>query len=135
MGHHRNAERIRALYAAFAARDLQRVLENLADDAVFHFQPEGPNGGDHKGREAITRALAAGFELTGGTQALEVENVFANDDHAVVVLHETATRTDGATLDMEEVHLLTLDADGKITNLWDLPSDPDVHDAFFAGRP
>lgn len=65
---------------------------------------------------------------------LDVKDVFADDNHAVVVVHETATRTDGATLDMDEVHLLTIDPDGKITNLWDVPADPDVPDAFFDGR-
>ena len=36
--------------------------------------------------------------------------------------------------DMEEAHVLTIRADGKVTNLWDLPSDPEVHDRFFDGK-
>ena len=43
-----------------------------------------------------------------------------------------ATRTDGASLDVEEAHVLTID-DGRITNLWDLPDDPEAHDRFFDG--
>jgi hypothetical protein len=35
---------------------------------------------------------------------------------------------------MEEAHVLTIRADGKVTNLWDLPSDPEVHDRFFDGK-
>ena len=58
----------------------------------------------------------------------------ADDEHAVVSLRETANRTDGATLDNEEAHVLTIDAAGKITNLWDLPVDPEKHDRFFDGR-
>jgi hypothetical protein len=30
--------------------------------------------------------------------------------------------------------VLTVDADGKITNLWDLPVDAEVHDRFLDGR-
>jgi ketosteroid isomerase-like protein len=49
------------------------------------------------------------------------------------VLRETATRNDGATLDMEESHVLSM-RDGKVTHVWDLPTDPEAHDRFFDGR-
>jgi ketosteroid isomerase-like protein len=116
------------------AGDLDGALKDLAPDGVFHFTGEGPNSGDHKGVEAISTALVNIFELTGGTQALDIKSVYADDRHAVVVLNETATRTDGVKLDIDEVHVLALDGEGRITDLWDLPSDPDVHDKFFDGR-
>jgi len=134
MAQHPNVARVRDAYAAFAKGDLNTALGDLADNAVFHFNGDGPNSGDHKGREAIEAALISNFELTGGTQVLDIHDVFADDLHAVVALRETATRTDGAALDVEEAHVLTFDADGKITNLWDLPTDPEVHDRFFDGR-
>lgn len=134
MGEHPNVARVRDAYTAFSKADLDSALKDLADDGVFHFNGDGPNSGDHKGREAVSKALIAAFEATGGTQTLDVKDVFADDHHAIVVLHESATRTDGATLSVDEVHVLTLDAEGKITNLWDLPRDPDAHDAFFDGK-
>ncbi len=134
MGEHVNVGRVRDAYAAFAKGDLDNALKDLADDCVFHFGGHGPNSGDHKGRAAIEKALIANFEMTGGTQALDIKGVFADDQHATVVLHETAIRTDGATLAVDEVHVLTIDSDGKITNLWDLPADADVHDSFFDGE-
>jgi ketosteroid isomerase-like protein len=134
MAEHPNVQRIRDAYAAFAAGDLTAALKDVAPDGVFHFNGEGPNSGDHKGTEAISTALVALFELTGGTQVLDIKSVFADDLHGVVVLHESATRTDGAKLDIDEVHVLALDAEGRITDLWDLPTDPDVHDRFFDGR-
>jgi uncharacterized protein len=134
MAEHPNVGRVRDAYAAFAVGDLDAALKDLADDAVFHFGGQGPNSGDHRGRSAIDQALIANFELTGGTQTLDIRGIYADDEHAVVVLRETATRTDGAALDIDEVHVLKLDADGKITDLWDLPTDPDVHDGFFDGR-
>jgi hypothetical protein len=72
--------------------------------------------------------------LTGGTQKLEIHGIFADDQHAVVSLRETASRPDGATLDVEEAHVLTINPEGKVTNLWDLPTDPEAHDRFFDGR-
>jgi hypothetical protein len=133
MAEHPNVARVRDAYGAFAKGDLNAALVDLADDAVFHFKGEGVLSGDHKGRAAIEKALIGGFELTGGTQKFDISGVFADDRHAAVVLRETATRNDGATLDIEEVHVLAFDADGKITDLWDLPTDHDVHNRFFDG--
>lgn len=134
MSEHPNVARVRDAYAAFAKADLDGALADLADDAVFHFTGEGPNSGDHKGRDAIATALVNIYQLTGGTQKLDIHNIYADDKHAVVSLRETATRTDGATLDIEEAHVLAIGDDGKITDFWDLPTDPDVHDRFFDGR-
>ena len=134
MAEHPNVGRARDAYAAFAAGDLDAALKEVADDGVFHFGGDGPLSGDHHGRPAIDQALIGTFELTGGTQTLDIRGIYADDDHAVVVLRETATRNDGATLDIDEVHVLKIDGDGKITDLWDLPTDPDVHDGFFDGK-
>ena len=134
MAEHPNVKRVRDAYAAFDKGDLNGALADLADDAVFHFTGEGPLSGDHTGRAEIEKALIGTFELTGGTQKLEIHGIFADDQHAVVALHETASRPDGATLDVEEAHVITMNPAGQITNLWDLPTDPDAHDRFFDGR-
>lgn len=133
MAEHVNVGRVRSAYDAFANADLDGALKDLSGDAVFHFKGDGPNSGDHKGRAAIEKALIANYELTGGTQKLDVKGIYADDQHAVVVLRETATRNDGATLDMDEVHVMAI-SDGKITDLWDLPTDEAAHDTFFDGK-
>ena len=51
MAEHPNVARVRAAYAAFDKSDLNGALADLAVDAVFHFTGEGPNSGDHKGRD------------------------------------------------------------------------------------
>jgi ketosteroid isomerase-like protein len=130
---HPNVQRVRSAYEAFAAADLAGALKDLAPNAVFHFKGSGPLSGDHTGVEAISKALIGTFELTGGTQKLDINSIFADDDHGVVVLRETASRPDGATLDVDEVHVLAIDGEGRITDLWDLPSDPESHDRFFDG--
>ncbi|HEY4396703.1 MAG TPA: nuclear transport factor 2 family protein [Acidimicrobiia bacterium] len=134
MSEHPNVAVVRAAYAAFDKSDLNRALADLAVDAVFHFTGDGPNSGDHKGREAIEAALIRNYELTGGTQKLDIHSIFADDKHAIVTMRETAGRADGATLDMEEAHILGIDPEGKITDLWDVPVDPEAHDRFFDGR-
>ncbi|MGQ0466266.1 MAG: nuclear transport factor 2 family protein [Sporichthyaceae bacterium] len=135
MAEHPNALRIRSAYAKFATGDLPAVLETFAPDAVFHVGGEGPNAGDYKGRAAIGEQLVNGARETGGSQRFEIRGVFADDRHAVVATRETATRArDGAVIDVEEVHLMTLDPDGRIVGFWDIPADPDAHNAFFDGR-
>ena len=133
MAEHPNVAVARNAYESFAKGDLEGALADLADDCVFHFGGVGPNSGDHAGREAIAAALVKNFELTGGNWALEIRGVFADDHHAAVVLHETASRPDGATIDVDEVHVLRL-RDGKVTDLWDLPDDFQAHDDFFDGK-
>ncbi|HXQ60433.1 MAG TPA: nuclear transport factor 2 family protein [Acidimicrobiales bacterium] len=134
MAEHPNVQRIRDAYAAFTAGDLTAGLKDLAPDGVFHFNGTGPLSGDHKGIDEITAALVGLFELTAGTQKLEINGVYADDRHGVVMVHETASRPDGATLDVDEVHVLAIDYEGRITDLWDLPSDPETHDRFFDGK-
>ena len=101
MAEHPNVAIVRNAYESFAKGDLDGALADLADDCVFHFGGDGPNSGDHKGREAITAALIKNFELTAGTQALDIRGIYADDDHAAVVLHETASRPDGASIALE----------------------------------
>ncbi len=71
MAEHPNVAIVRSAYESFNKGDLDGALADLADDCVFHFGGDGPNSGDHKGREAITAALIKNFELTAGTQALD----------------------------------------------------------------
>ncbi len=133
MAEHPNVAVVRNAYEAFGRGDLEGALRDLADDCVFHFGGDGPNSGDHKGKDAITAALIANFELTAGTQALDIRSIYADDDRAVVVLHETASRPDGASLSVDEAHVLNL-RDGQVTDLWDVPEDVQAHDDFFDGK-
>lgn len=133
MAEHPNVQRVRDAYGALSVGDLSAGLKDLAPQAVLHIKGSGPLSGDHTGIDAIGTALTGLFALTAGTLTLDVTSVFAGDHHAVVVLHESASRPDGATLDVEEVHVLAIDDEGHITDLWDLPSDPDAHERFFDG--
>lgn len=135
MTEHPNVITMRGAYAELAAGNLPGLLGYFAPDAIFHVGGNGPLTGQHKGREAIAEALTQGVLSTGGTQRFEVRGIFADDRHAVVVTRETATRaTDGRQLDVEEVHLFSLNPDGSVAEIWDIPADHEAHDAFFDGR-
>ena len=100
---------------------------------MFHFNGFGPLSGDHTSLDEIDAALVGAFERQD-TPKLDIASIFADDHHGVVVLRETASRPDGATLDVDEVHVLAIDGEGRITDLWDLPNDPESHDRFFDGQ-
>jgi hypothetical protein len=134
MPEHPNVHMIRQAYDAFAAGDLAAALKDVAPDGVFHIGGKGPHSGDHRGVDEISAAFIALFEVSGGTLKLDISGIYADDHHGVVVLRETASRADGATLDIDEVHVLALDGEGRITDFKDLPSDPDAHDRFFDGE-
>ena len=50
---------------------------------MFHFTGEGPNSGDHRGRDDIEAALITNFELTGGTQKLDIHSISGLTKYAV----------------------------------------------------
>jgi ketosteroid isomerase-like protein len=134
MAEHPNALRIRRAYDALAVGDVAVALGQMSPRAVLHFNGTGPLGGDHVGPDAIAAALVGIAQYTAGTQKIEVHRVFADDMHGIVLLRESGSRPDGATLSVEEAHVLSLDGDGLITDIWDVPDDPDSHDRFFDGR-
>lgn len=132
MATHPNVEILQRGYAAFAAADLEGALQDLADDVLWHVGGDGPLSGDYKGKDAVSAFFVKVFEFTGGTIRFDVLNAFADDQHAVVHVHENATRArDGADLDMDEAHVFHV-RDGKVVEFWDVPDDPTVHDAFFS---
>jgi ketosteroid isomerase-like protein len=133
MPEHPNVQRIRDTYAAFAAGDLTAALKDLAPAGILHFQGSGPLSGNRMGVDNIKAALVGAYMLTAGTRRFEISRIFADDHHGVVVMRETASRPDGATLDVNEVHIIAYDDEGRITDLWDLPSDPEAHERFFDG--
>jgi uncharacterized protein len=134
MAEHPNVKAIRDAYAAFAAGNLSEALTGFAPAAVLHFSGSGPLSGRHMGFHNITTVLVDAYRLTAGTRKFDIMSIYADDHHGVVVMRETASRPDGATLDVTEAHVLAFDSEGRITDIWDLPDDPEAHDRFFDGQ-
>ncbi|MGH9187159.1 MAG: nuclear transport factor 2 family protein [Acidimicrobiales bacterium] len=118
----------RGAYETFAQGDLENVLSAMTDDAVWHACGSGPLSGPHHGKAAIADFFVAGFERTGGTLKVDVDEIFADGRHTVAVVRETATRaSDGlALLGRCTWHV---DDDGRLVEAWSIPDDLD---AFFS---
>lgn len=120
---HRNAALVRALFDAFARRDLTAILAVVPEDVVWHFPGRhGRIAGTHRGRDAVLAFLASVEELTGGTFHLDLLDVTASDTHAVALFRGQGTRA-GRTLDNPTALVLRI-AGGRIVEIhefvWDL---------------
>lgn len=136
MSEHPNVARIVKGYERFAARDLEGVIDLLADDIVWHVPTVGDRTVQRRGRDDVAAYLIGLYEHTGGTLELDVLEVFADDHHAVAHVRETATRAaDGERLDVREAHVFHLNSAGQAVEFWDIPADLHAHVDFFSGAP
>lgn len=131
VGDHPNAARIRALFSAFRARDLEAIRGALAEDAVWHFPGRvGQLAGSHAGHAGIFGFLARVGELTGGTFELELEDVLASDTHAVALFRGRARRGE-RELDNPTCLKIRLEG-GRAAEIWEYVWDLYEVDRFWS---
>lgn len=131
MKDHPNAARIRGLFDAFRARDVEAIRESLSEDAVWHFPGrQGRLAGSHRGHAAIFAFLARVGELTEGTFELELEDVLANDSHAVAFFRGRARRGD-RRLDNPTCLKIRLE-NGRAAEIWEFVWDLAAVDRFWS---
>jgi len=112
--------RAQALYAALNAGNLDRAAEYLSDDLVFH-SPVFPQP---VGKGAL---VAASQRIVDATDeyTLEIHDILANDQHVVAVFVVRGRRGE-RVLNERGVHVLHLDDEGKVAELWAV-TDPKPH--------
>jgi uncharacterized protein len=80
---HPHEEVFKRTYEAFTAGDLEALAELFANDVVWHTPGRNPLSGDYEGRDATFASFTREFELSGGTYAVQLHDVLADDDHTV----------------------------------------------------
>ena len=115
---HPNEERLRDLYAVFAKGDLPGFLEGCTDDVTFTVPGNTPGSGTFTKATFIDWIVGV-LGQTGGTFREDVLDVFANDEHGVLLLHHEFDR-DGAHREYETAHVVTL-RDGRIASWEERP--------------
>ena len=119
---HPNAARVRQLFAAFRAGDLETITATISDNAIWHFPGRhGRLAGDHAGRDAILAFLVNVQGLSERTFHLDLIDVVAGDDNAVALFRGHAMR-DGKTLDNPTCLRMQM-RDGQITEVWEFVWD------------
>ena len=110
---HKNEESLRALYTRFAQGDLQAFLEACTDDVTFVVPGNTPGSGTYT-KTDFAEWITGVLGQTSGTFKEDVLDVFANDEHALLLLHHEFER-DGAHREYETAHICTL-RDGRISS-------------------
>ena len=128
---HPNEELVRTGYAAFLGGDLAALNDLFADDIVWHAPGRNQLSGDFHGKDEVFGQFAKVFELTEGSFSLEIHDVLADDEHAVVLTKATGSRPDGRTLEDTSVQVFHV-ADGKVVEQWLHPGDQYATDEFWA---
>jgi uncharacterized protein len=133
---HSNAVVVRRYFDAFAAGDLATMVDLLSEQTVWHL----PTGGTRLSQNPTVSGLSALYEMgirnveaSEGTFRFDVERVFAGDQFAAVISHNTAS-ANGRTLDLHMVIQFKLE-NGKIVEVWESPDDIDAFSSFWSDCP
>lgn len=127
-----NVERMQKGYDAFGKGDLDALRELFSADIVWHSGGNNALSGDYKGLDEVFGLFGKLFEMTEGTFQQEVHDLLASDKHAVAITRATAQRSDGRTLDTNQVAVFHMSPEGKVTEAWLVPADQQATDAFFS---
>jgi ketosteroid isomerase-like protein len=115
---HPNEDQLRNLYAVFAKGDLQGFLDGCSDDVTFTVPGNTPASGVFSRSEFIDW-ISGVIGQTQGTFQEEVLDVFANDDHGVLLLHHEFDR-EGIHREYRTAHICTL-RNGQISSWTEHP--------------
>lgn len=126
----RNADAVRRIFGAFAEKNGYALREVFAPDAVWTVPGAGTMAGVYHGRDAIFGFLGRLPKETGGTYSSELVDVLASDERAAALYRARGHRS-GRELELEQVLLFRF-ADGVVTEVLALPSDPMAFDSFWA---
>lgn len=131
MTEHPNAQRVRELFAAFRQGDIETVRGVIPEHAVWHFPGRrGRLAGSHRGRDAVFAFLMQVQALTNHTFHLDLEDVVANDTHAVAFFRGHGERN-GKHLDNPTCLRMRLE-NGQVVEVWEFVWDLFAVDDFWS---
>ena len=128
---HPNAQVIHGLIDAFLTGDFERFMDGFTEDAVFRVAGDNIISGEYRSKPVIRDYFIRLGQVTGGSMRIDVDEVLAGDQHAVMFIHVTTDRK-GMHLEAECAEAFRLNDDGKITESWFLYEDQAAYDAFYA---
>ena len=112
---------IREAYAAFGRGDVDGYLQPCTADFIFEAPGRGGISGVYVGKSGLYELARKAMEITGGTFQEQVEDVLANEQHAVVLAWHHFTR-DGVSRDYKTAHVYEIH-DGRLAHCYEQPRD------------
>jgi|GraSoiStandDraft_42_1057292.scaffolds.fasta_scaffold317757_1 ketosteroid isomerase-like protein len=128
-GEHPNAALAREGMEASMRGDMQWFGEHLDDNVSWHIGGNSAAAGTLQGKEQVLQFFGQMGGDAGGMR-LDLHDVMATDDHAVVLGTAHLTAPDGDTIDYNFVNVFHI-RDDKVTDAWGLTENDAVTDAFF----
>jgi ketosteroid isomerase-like protein len=119
---HPNETVLRDAYAAFARGDLDGYLRPCESDFCFRVPGNSRLCGAYVGKDGLYDLAGRAMAITNGTFQEDVEDVLANDRHAVVLARHRFTR-DGRRYDYRTAHVYEI-VDGRLARCFEQPRDP-----------
>jgi ketosteroid isomerase-like protein len=120
---------IRKAYVAFGRGDVEGYLQACTTDFSFNIPGNGGISGIWVGKEGLHDLANKAMALSTGTFHEEVEDVLANDQHAVVLARHRFVR-DGSPKDYRTAHVYEV-RNGQLARCFEQPQDPAAfHDAW-----
>jgi ketosteroid isomerase-like protein len=127
---HPNAAVVRSAYEAVERGDMEAFTSVLDDDILWHESMPGFEG-TYRGHNETLALLGRVFAQTGmELHGIEIDHVLADDTHAAVLLETTVT-VGGRRESSRYVDVYRL-RDGKLTEHWHLPLDPNAEVELYA---
>lgn len=121
MAEHPNIARMRDGYAAFAKGDFDTLNDMFAEDVLWHVDGRSQLAGEYRGRDAVYGFFGRLMELTEGSFHLDVLALLADDDHAMALVNQSASRG-GHRAETLNVHVFRM-RDGVVLESWDASTD------------
>ena len=125
-----NADLIRRGYDAFARADLPAVFEMLDAGVTWHVPGSSPLSGAYQGHGEVGGFFARTMELSGGTFAIDVQDILAAGDRVVVLCTVSAERH-GQSWSSPEVHVWRVSG-GRAVDFREFQGDEQTEDAFWS---
>ena len=121
---------IRKAYDDFANGNIPAVLEAFDTSITWHVPGHSPLSRDYKGHDEVVGFFKHTMALSGGTFAIEVHHVLAEEDVVVVLVTVKAERN-GRSAAFPEVHVWRL-ANRKVTEFREFQGDEQAEDRFWS---
>ncbi len=119
------------VYDQFVKGGIGAIIHLWGDDAVWHIQGRnGPLARDWHGKYGVNDFFRQLLDMCLGTFELEVRDILANRERAVVFVHERARR-DGVLYEVDTVHVWRI-VDGTLAEFWRYAPDIDRDDEFWS---
>jgi len=99
MAEHSNVARIKDGYAAFAKGDFAVLNDLFAEDILWHEPGQNQLSGVYRGRDAVYGFFGRLMELTEGSIRVDLNTVFADDDHGVALGADALQLSQAAEID------------------------------------